>query len=236
MATFETVEAGYSNLWASCTVRSNRLPALNSIVAGVHHVQAAYEAVEKATKVPWWVIGIIDQMEGGGGARTHLHNGDSLRSRTRDVPAGRPPTGNPPFTFLASAIDAVHYDGLDKVATWTIPRVLFLLEKYNGLGYYKHGVNSPYLWSYTNHYGSSPNVGKFVSDGNWSGSAISEQAGAAAILKVLSPALENSGVKLPPVTPKPEVSHETFMASLNGLFSEPGTLTDGLNKLFGAHK
>lgn len=235
MAAFETVEAGYSNLWASCTVGASHLPALNTIVTGMHRVQSSYEAVEKATKVPWWVIGIIDQMEGGGGAHTHLHNGDSLSGRTHNVPAGRPSTGSPPFTFLSSAIDAVHYDGLDKITNWTIPRILFTLEGYNGLGYYKHGVNSPYLWSYTNHYGTAPNVGKFVSDGQWSSSAISEQSGAAAILKVLAPALETSGVNLPPVVPTPGVSHDSFLAALNDMFSRPGTLTDGLNKLFGEH-
>lgn len=240
MATgFEAVEAGYANLWAHCEVRTSHLHAIETIVAGIHHAEGSYHAVEAATHVPWWVVGIIDQMEGGGGARTHLHNGDSLHARTHNVPAGRPPGGRPPFTFLASAIDAVHYDGLDRVTDWTVPRILFLLEKYNGEGYFRHGVNSPYLWSYTNQYGTAPNVGKFVSDGRWNGSAISEQAGAAAILKVLAPQV--AGAKpLPPVKTDPSVSHNSFLEALNGLFATaPGpdgkhtVLTNELNNLFG---
>ena len=41
-----------------------------------------------------------------------------------------------------------------------------------------HGINTPYLWSFSNHY----TRGKFTSDGNWDSSAVSQQCGAGVIL------------------------------------------------------
>jgi lysozyme family protein len=75
--------------------------------------------------------------------------------------------------------------GYDKIDNWTLHNCLFLFEKFNGGGYIKKGINSPYLWSYTNHYGTPPNVGKYTSDHGFDPNAISKQAGTAAILKQL---------------------------------------------------
>ena len=71
-----------------------------------------YDQVANATGVPWYVIGIIHEMEGGLNFTTHLHNGDPLTRRTVQVPAGRPPTGMPPFQWEESAIDALDAGGL----------------------------------------------------------------------------------------------------------------------------
>jgi lysozyme family protein len=124
-----------------------------------------YVAVSKETSVPWFVIGMIDMMEAGGGCRRHLHNGDSLLHRTVNVPRGRlPAPAQPPFTWPQSAKDALAIDGLDKVKAWSVELLCYELEKYNGFGYRAHGINSPYLWSYSNEY----HAGKFVSDGVYS--------------------------------------------------------------------
>lgn len=99
-----------------------------------------------------------------------------------NVPAGRPLAGKPPFTWEESAADAVRMKGFDKVEDWSVPRALWLLEKYNGLGYrLYHGMASPYLWAGTNHYSR----GKYVGDGKFSAVAVSKQAGAAGILQQL---------------------------------------------------
>ena len=36
--------------------------------------------------------------------------------------------GKPPFTWEQSAIDALQFDGLTTVTTWTLPIILFKLE------------------------------------------------------------------------------------------------------------
>lgn len=144
-----------------------------------------YQAIEAKTTVPWFVIALIDEMEAGGGCRKHLHNGDPLSARTVQVPRGRPPTpAVPPFSWEESAIDALTYDGLDLVASsvgWSIERLCYQLEGYNGWGYRMKGVPDPYLWSYSDQY----SCGRYVSDGVYSASAVSNQPGAMPILRAL---------------------------------------------------
>ena len=59
--------------------------------------------------------------------------------------------------------------------------MLYLFEKFNGFGYVKRGINTPYLWSYTNHYSK----GKFAGDGKFDPNLVSKQPGTAAIMKAL---------------------------------------------------
>jgi lysozyme family protein len=60
--------------------------------------------------------------------------------------------------------------------------MLYLLEKYNGLGYRMRGVPTPYLWSFSNLY----EKGKFVQDGRYDPEAVSKQCGAALMLKAVA--------------------------------------------------
>ena len=58
-------------------------------------------------------LGIIHSLEAEFNFNTHLHNGDPLSAQTVHVPRGRPPTGNPPFQWLDSAIDALTMHDLE---------------------------------------------------------------------------------------------------------------------------
>ena len=168
----------YERLWETCKVKGDwGLSAAKKMIAA----RPRYKGIEAETGVPWAVVGIIHMMEAGGRFTRHLHNGDPLRSRTVQKPAGRPPDGEPPFSWEESALDAIHYDGLDKVEQWSIAELCYRLEGYNGWGYrlYHPETLSPYLWSGTNHYSR----GKYVKDGKWSSRAVSKQPGAMAILK-----------------------------------------------------
>ena len=120
-------------------------------------------------------------MECGFNFGTHLHNGDPLTARTVHVPANRPAVGSPPFTWRDSASDALIFEGFSQETAWSIPRMLYLFERYNGFGYRKLRVPSPYLWSFSNLYIK----GKFVSDGHFDPDAVSAQSGAGVILKAL---------------------------------------------------
>lgn len=111
----------------------------------------------------------------------HLHNGDPLNARTVHVPANRPATGAPPFTWRESARDAMIFRKYAQVGNWDVPRVLYQLELYNGLGYRPRGIPSPYLWCFSNLYSK----GKYTADGNFDPNAISKQCGAAVMLKAL---------------------------------------------------
>jgi lysozyme family protein len=183
---YSTLKGEYQNLWDTCVFTNSKY--IQSVCASVIANQKRYEAVSKVTTVPWQVIAVIHRMEGGGNFGTHLHNGDSLKARTVQVPAGRPKTGTPPFTWEVSAIDALGYDGLSGQKDWSPAKTLHFLEGYNGWGY-RTGAGqvtvparrSPYLWANTNQYVS----GKYVADGVFDPKAVSDQIGAAALLKVL---------------------------------------------------
>ncbi|MBA4196573.1 MAG: hypothetical protein C0459_03365 [Chitinophaga sp.] len=138
-------------------------------------------------KVPWYFIGIIYMREDGCTFKGHIHNGNSLRKRTYDVPAGRPlknPASPSGYTFEESAIDLIQLKGWDKVPQWSMPALLYYLEANNGFGYrrLKQSINTPYLWSGTQHY----QKGKFDSDGHYNDKLIDAQTGAAPLLKYLT--------------------------------------------------
>ncbi|SHL17569.1 hypothetical protein SAMN05444266_102315 [Chitinophaga jiangningensis] len=132
-------------------------------------------------RIPWYFIACVHYLECSFSFKKHLHNGDPLTGYTVQVPAGRPKVGHPPpFTFEESAVDALKLMGFDKVTSWKLPFILRKLEAYNGFGYFKyHNMNSPYLWSYSNHY----TKGKYVKDGKFDKDAVSAQLGSAVILK-----------------------------------------------------
>jgi lysozyme family protein len=96
------------------------------------------------------------------------------------VPAGRP-AGHPPFTWEASAEDALRMKNYHTMPDWRLSRILHRLEAYNGLGSRRHGIFTPYLWSGCQHYSR----GKYVADGVWDPNAVSKQIGCGVILHQL---------------------------------------------------
>jgi lysozyme family protein len=171
----------YARLFDECRIRPERKAAVDAIVSKLEANKPRYSKVQQAVGVPWYVAAVIHNMEASQSFKSHLHNGDPLTARTTHVPAGRPKTGKPPFTWEASSADALQSRDLQRWKDWTVGGTLFKLEGYNGFGYRMHHphVLSPYLWSFSNNYTS----GKYVADGRFSDSAVSAQAGAAVLLR-----------------------------------------------------
>ena len=148
-----------------------------------------YEAVSLtlATGMPWWFVAIVHFMEGGGKFTRHLHNGDPLTDRTVNVPKGRPVMGKAPFSWEESAIDAINYmENRNKFwkaskGKWDLESCLLKFEAYNGMGYRTKGINSPYLYSYTQFY----TVGKYASDNKFDPKLVSKQPGVIPLMKAL---------------------------------------------------
>ncbi len=173
----------YKSNWDSMDIKSSWRSQVYRKAKQIHANKDKY--VEIANKfsnnMPWYFIGIIHNLECGLDFGKHLHNGDSLKRRTRRVPASRPTTHFGPFTFLESAIDALTMKGFDKVTDWSPEHMAYLFEKYNGFGYrYKRRPN-PYLWSGSQHY----TKGKYIRDHVYSASAVSEQIGCMPLLKAI---------------------------------------------------
>jgi lysozyme family protein len=170
----------YESRFASCAVRPERKREIEALITRMLKSQDRYQQLAIVTGVPWFVIAVIHNMECGGRFDCHLHNGDPLSARTVQVPAGRPHDGQPPFTWEASAKDALLYQGFDVWKDWSsIAGMLYKLEAYNGFGYRKHNVPSPYLWGGSQHYVQ----GKYVQDGLFSTTAVSKQIGVAVVIR-----------------------------------------------------
>jgi lysozyme family protein len=65
---------------------------------------------------------------------------------------------------------------------WSLAHLLYRFEAYNGFGYRGRGINTPYLWSFSNQY----TKGKYVADGRYDANAVSKQCGAAVLVKELA--------------------------------------------------
>ena len=184
LAKFKQYHDSYLQLYDTCTVRSDDRAQVDWYMGKLTSdaYRARYEAVGNAMCVPWYFIGIVHALEASFDFNGHLHNGDPLSERTSDVPANRPPIWLPPSDWESSARDALEFEGFTNQLDWSLAHTLFRYEAYNGFrSREQHSINTPYLWSFSNHYSS----GKFVSDGVWSSSAVSKQCGAGVLLHEL---------------------------------------------------
>lgn len=209
------LRAEYQSLFDTCTIDQERFAEIDRVARAIETNKARYVALGDST-IPWYFIGIMHNLECGLSFNKHLHNGDPLTARTVRVPKGYPKTGTPPFTFDQSARDALQLKKLYNWTDWTIPGQLYKLESFNGFGYrlYKPYVKSPYLWSFSNHY----TKGKYIADSTWSDTAVSQQTGAAVVLRRLAErqaiSFDPTGVPIVDTNPQPVPAAITTMSPL----------------------
>ncbi len=181
---FEDVADGYRTLFQTCEIRGDKISEVKWDTDKLADParRERYQKIEDEICVPWYFAGIIHGMECAFDFNKHLHNGDPLRSRTVQVPKGRPAAWNPPTDWHSSAVDALRYDKFADLTDWDLPRMLYRWEAYNGWrSRLLYKINTPYLWSFSNHY----TKGKFVADNVWDANAVSKQCGAAVMLKMI---------------------------------------------------
>jgi lysozyme family protein len=174
--------ADYRRLFDTAEIRSAQQRAADRAVDRALGLKATYVQIGEPLQVPWYFVAAVHMRESSYRTDGHLHNGDPLTARTVNVPANRPPTGDPPFSFEISAADALQLKRLHLQRDWSVPRLLHTLEAYNGFGYRKRGLPSPYLWSFTHHY----QRGKFVRDGMLDPATVDRQCGTATLLRRLA--------------------------------------------------
>jgi lysozyme family protein len=177
----EQLQDSYASLYQGCQIKSGKEIAAKQAIDKVLANQTRYESVADIIGMPWPILSVIHYMEASLNFKCHLHNGDPLTARTVHVPAGRPLQGKPPFTWEESALDALRLQELDKWTDWSIAGICYKLERFNGIGYRQHKINSPYLWGNSNNY----SCGKYVKDGVFSAKAVSDQIGAVVLLKMM---------------------------------------------------
>ena len=164
----------YSVLFATMVISPAKYQEISRVVSLIKSHKSKYLEAQARTNIDWRVIGVIHYMEASCNFDRQLLNGQRWWRRTTIVPKRKGPWKS----WLDSTVAAFKYH---KLKNSDLSAVLKFLERYNGLGYAKRGLNSPYLWSYSNHY----TRGKYVRDGVFDPTAISKQVGAAVILKSL---------------------------------------------------
>lgn len=180
---FEKYGPEYQQLWDTMKIIRDA-KQLDRVSNLIKKHQSVYEGVQKETGVPWQLIAVIHLREAGesdiGKWKGVLHNGQKIVGtgrKTTIVPMGRGPFK----TWHEAAVDAIKFQGFTKIKEWTVARMLWALEPYNGYGYRMKGLRSPYLWASTNH----QQRGKYVSDGVFNANVMDTQMGCAALLKFL---------------------------------------------------
>lgn len=177
---FADLAAEYQTYFDACHSLPQYKAAIDKRIERIRLGEDRYRALGTKLGMPWHFIGIIHSLECGCDFTRHLHNGDPLDQRTVRVPVDRP-QGIPPFTWEASAEDALAMKGYAGSQNWSTPAMLYRWEFYNGNGYRAKQLPSPYLWSFSN----LAKKGLYVADHQFDPEAQSKQPGAAVLLKAL---------------------------------------------------
>ncbi|MFL6935607.1 MAG: peptidoglycan-binding protein [Xanthobacteraceae bacterium] len=178
MASFETLKPRYRHLWDTMEIHPDVVHRADAAAEKILSGKDRYVPIEQKTGVPWFYIGLVHLRESDCNFNTYLGNGQPLNRRTTIVPIGRGPFES----FEAGAIDALQHEDLIGITDWSLERIAFLLEAFNGFGYQAKGINSPYLWSGSNQYTS----GKFVADHDFRPDVVDRQLGSMVVLARLA--------------------------------------------------
>ena len=154
-----------------------------------------YGSVSGFAEVPAALLAALHWRESTGSFSCYLSNGDKLGTVTyvdgrsnngKAIPHGVDTVVFDKFSWDGAAIFAIQHEvsalkesgitqfsGLDVCCDFA--------ERFNGLGYVRRGLTSPYVLSGTDGYSS----GKFVSDGHYDSKVIDRQLGVLPMLRAL---------------------------------------------------
>ena len=168
----------YARQWDAMKINPERVKEFDRLAQFAVTNKTKYLEVAAKSNTWWAHIAILHRRESDADFNTYLGNGDPLSRKTTNVPKGRGPFD----TFLAGALDALHLDGLDSVRDWNIEKVLYYCEIFNGTGYDRHGLPSPYIWGGTN----IQKPGKYTADGVWNSRVMDSQPGCAPLIATIA--------------------------------------------------
>jgi lysozyme family protein len=123
--------------WASARLTRGLefVPVAKRLVAA----KARYQAVEVRTGVPWVFIAVTHQRESSQNWTRSLAQGDPIDRVSTHVPAGRGPFPTWEDAAYDALVNCGPYAARNK--DWSVGGTLAKLEEYNGLGYYKRGID-----------------------------------------------------------------------------------------------
>lgn len=162
--------------WNAASVDPDLIPLVDKVAHSLCAAKSRYQTVEAKTNVPWAVVAVIHQREASQSWSANLANGDPWSRPTIHVPAHRGPF--PSWESAAEDALVICPPHAANWHDWSIGGALCLLEQYNGLGYFRMGMPSPYVWASTDQYSR----GKYIADGHFDPNAVDHQIGCAALL------------------------------------------------------
>jgi lysozyme family protein len=182
---YEALQAEYSEQIARAHIRPECDHLLAISCERLLHDKPVYQRIFEATGVPTAGLMALAEREMTGNLHCYLGNGQRLTKRTTIVPINRGPFPDTIDGFISGALDALHLDGLDQVARlpggWSLPRFAYESEKWNGWGYRRYRIPSPYAFGGT----TVQRPGKFIRDHDYSSTLMDPQLGTIAIVEKL---------------------------------------------------
>lgn len=172
-----------ANLYATMQVKKELTVGIQRVLNRINqnaprYKQAATLCASMGLTTPWEVIAVIHLLESSGNMARQILNGQPYNQKTTIVPKGLGPWNS----WEESATTGIKHQG-NRPPYWSIGYTLDYLERWNGLGYRKYhkDINTPYLWSGSNHY----TKGKYSHDGKYDPNLVSKQLGAALLLQAM---------------------------------------------------
>lgn len=161
----------YDNLFQSMIIKNSQ--EIINVVNDIDRDWYKWYCKTYQKGIDWKFVAIIHRLECDGDVNKQILNGENWNTKTKLVPKNLGPFKS----WDDAANKAFLLKGIITIPN-TISNILWECERWNGWGYVKKKINSPYIWSKTNHY----ICGKFTSDGKFSSTAVSKQIGAAPLL------------------------------------------------------
>lgn len=164
------LEAEYEYLWPQARVTEAFAKESFLVVDWALKNKAVFQMAEAETKVPWWLIAGINNLEMGANLNGTILNGDPWKEKTRHYPSGLGPWKN----WLDAAIWGLRYEakgwGFDLTKfRWTVGGAFYFAEAYNGFNVRAEmgaGTRPPYASSYiysgTQFYQSGKKIEKLI--------------------------------------------------------------------------
>jgi len=173
----------YKRLYETVEIIPGRLDQVRRETDRIMSGMTAYKTAEAKSGVPWVFPACIHELEADCNFRLQILNGEPWDRKTRMVPKGLGPWDSwadaTVYAFQKKRKDDPTWKPLDELSDWTVQQCLLQWERWNGGGYRRRGLNSPYLWAGCNH---GVGVGYYTSDGKYSPTASSKQIGAGVLL------------------------------------------------------
>ena len=105
----EQTELGNHRMWDRAQIKPDKIAQARKIARAIIANRAAYAAVERATGVPWFMIGALHCRESDMNFSTHLHNGDSPQAAHLSRPRRQAEAGPPAVSVVRESDRRAHH-------------------------------------------------------------------------------------------------------------------------------